>query len=328
MSTSNMLLNNHKIALVIPAYRVEKQIAGVLKQVPDYITLIIVVDDFSPDHTAEIVTTMAEKDSRIILIRHTQNQGVGGATLSGMLKAQELGMQIAIKVDGDGQMDMVYIPNLVQPLIAGVADYAKGNRFRDLTSLRKMPVIRRLGNTVLSFWAKIATGYWTCFDPTNGFIALRLELLSQLPIEKIDKRYYFEISMLSHLYLINACIRDVPMPAIYGNETSNLSINRVSIEFPLKMTGTLLRRIILKYFIYDFSMASIYLLGGVPLLLFGIIFGFSKWVKYAQLGLPAPTGTVMLPTLAVILGIQFIIAAINIDLNESPSQPISQSLSK
>lgn len=323
-----MSFTDFNIAAVIPAYRVERDIHSVLSGLPTYIKHIIVVDDASPDSSADLIADSAKKDNRITLIRHSQNQGVGGAMVSGFHKALELGAQIVIKLDGDGQMDPAYIPALITPLIQGKADYVKGNRFRDFQSLQQMPFVRRLGNLGLSFLTKAATGYWNIFDPTNGFFAIRAEILAQVPFNKIDHRYYFETSMLANLYLLGAMVMDVPIPARYGNETSHLSIRRTLFEFPLKLLVTFLRRIILRYYIYDFSMMSLYLMIGVPLLLFGGIFGSVKWVEYASKNIPAPTGTVMLPTLSVILGIQILLSAIEIDMNSAPRKAISDPLEK
>ncbi len=214
-----MNFTSYAIATVIPAYRVERNIETVLQNLPAYIKHIIVVDDASPDSSADLVAVAAKKDDRITLIRHVENQGVGGAMVSGFRKALELGAQIVIKIDGDGQMDPVHIPALITPLIQGKADYVKGNRFRDFHSLQQMPFVRRIGNLGLSFLTKAATGYWNIFDPTNGFFAIRAELLAQLPLERIDKRYFFETSMLANLYLLGALVMDTPIPARYGNET-------------------------------------------------------------------------------------------------------------
>ena len=73
---------------------------------------------------------------------------------------------------------------------------------------------------------------------------------------------------------------------------------------------------------------SIYLLFGVPLLLFGLIFGSIKWIDYAERSVPAPTGTVMLPALSVILAIQILLSAIEIDLQSIPKTPLSKPLSE
>lgn len=323
-STSNF--QKYNIAVVVPCYRVEREIQAVLHGLPKYIQHIIVVDDASPDSTSEIVAAVAKKDKRVTLIRHESNQGVGGAMVTGFRKALELGAQIVVKVDGDGQMDTTRLPELIAPLIQGQADYTKGNRFRDFQSLQQMPLIRRIGNMGLGFLSKAATGYWNLFDPTNGFVAIRSEVLSQLPLKGIDKSYYFETSMLANLYLLGAVVKDVPMPARYRSEVSNMLIHRILFQFPPKLFRTLVKRVILKNFIYDFTMGSVYVLVGTPLFLFGLIFGIVKWIQYASLNIPAPTGTVMLPTLSVLLGIQFLLAAIENDLRSTPKESLSPPL--
>jgi glycosyltransferase involved in cell wall biosynthesis len=305
---------------------VEREIEAVLCDVPAYIRHIIVVDDGSPDRTADVVLHVAERDPRIMLLRHERNEGVGGAMTTGFRKALELGAQVVAKVDGDGQMDIGRLPDLLSPLITGKADYTKGNRFRDFAALRQMPLIRRVGNMGLAFLTKAATGYWNLFDPTNGFFAIRTEVLAQLPLDRIDKTYFFETSMLANLYLLGAVVQDVPMPARYKGEFSSLVVHRVLFEFPPKLLATIVRRAILKNFLYDFSMVSVYLITGVPLLLFGLIFGAIKWVHYASLGIPAPTGTVILPTLCVLLGIQLLLSATESDLRSVPRQPLTGAL--
>ena len=132
--------------------------------------------------------------------------------------------------------------------------------------------------------------------------------------------------MLANLYLLDAFVLDVPMPARYRGERSSMSIWRILVEFPAKLLATLLRRLLLRYFLFDFSMVSVYLLTGIPLILFGLIFGSVKWAQYLKLGVPAPTGTVILPTLALILGIQILLSAIEIDMNAAPKSPRSGAL--
>ncbi len=178
----------------------------------------------------------------------------------------------------------------------------------------------------LAFLTKAATGYWNLFDPTNGFVAIRSNVLAQLSLDQIDRTFFFETSMLANLYLSRAVVKDIAIPARYQGEISNLSIRRTLLEFPFKLLRIFFRRLILRNLIYDFSMASIYILTGMPLLLFGLIFGSTRWYYYASRSIPAPTGTVILPTLSVLLGIQFIIAAIEIDLRSVPAEPLSRPL--
>ncbi len=297
-----------------------------LQGIPRYVKHVIVVDDASPDSSYAIVSAAAEKDNRIALIRHEINQGVGGAMATGFRKALELGAQIVVKIDGDGQMDATHLPELIAPLIRGQADYTKGNRFRDFRALQQMPLVRRIGNMGLGFLSKAATGYWNLFDPTNGFIAIRSEALAQLPLKGIDKSYFFETSMLANLYLLGAAVKDVPMPARYRNEVSNMLIHRILFQFPFKLFRAFVKRIVLKNFIYDFTMASVYILVGTPLLLFGLVFGGIKWIYYAGLNIPAPAGTIMLATLSVLLGIQLLLSAVESDLRSTPKEPLSPPL--
>ena len=320
----DLWLGKFVVAAVIPAYKVEREIEGVLWSMPSYVRHIIVVDDASPDRTSEIVARCATEDSRITLLRHVANQGVGGAMVTGFRAALELKAQVVVKIDGDGQMDTDHIPELLLPLIKGEADYTKGNRFRDFKALRQMPTLRRVGNMGLSFCTKAAVGYWNCFDPTNGFVAIRGSVLAQLPLEKIHRSYFFETSMLSNLYLLSALVKDVPLPARYGAETSNLSIGRVLTEFPPLLLTCLCRRLFLKNLIYDFTMETIFLICGIPILFGGIVFGGIKWITYASRGVSAPTGTVVISALLIILGFQILLSALGMDMQSVPREPICQ----
>jgi glycosyltransferase involved in cell wall biosynthesis len=319
-------LHHYNIVIVIPAYRAEREVAGVVTSIPSFVRHIVIVNDGSPDQTAPTVEKLSKDDRRIILLNHEKNRGVGAAMVTGFRKALELGAQIVVKLDADGQMAPEGIRELVEPLLLGQADLAKGNRFRGHLSLGQMPFIRRLGNTGLAFLAKAATGYWNCFDPTNGYFAIRGDLLQRLPLKRIDNSYFFEISLLSELCLLEAVVREIPMPARYGVETSSLSIANALVSFPPKLLRLLVRRILLKYFVHDFSVASMYLATGLPLLLFGVGFGGYNWFHYSQLGTLTPTGTVMLATLPVILGFQLVLSAIGLDIQSVPKDPVGRPL--
>lgn len=321
-------LEEYRIAVVIPAYKVEKQIEGTLAKIPSYIRYIIIVNDASPDNTKKLLSQAQEDDNRLILINHQENQGVGGAMVSGFKKAIELNAQIIVKIDGDGQMSEYDLRPLLEPLLLGRADFTKGNRFHDFLALRAMPLSRQIGNMGLSFLVKAATGYWNCFDPTNGFLAIRREALAQLPLERLHKRFFFETSLLAELYLLDAVIQDIPYPANYADETSNLSIRKTLLEFPPKLLVLLFRRLFLKKFLFNFGMDAVYLASGIPMLVFGFSFGIMKWIKYSRLNVSAPTGTVMIPVILIMLGFQLILAAINIDLQSMPKNPLCKKESR
>jgi len=174
------------IAVVIPAYRVAGHVQSVVARVPSVVRHIIVVDDASPDLLQDVLAKVAEP--RLIVLRHEVNRGVGGAMKTGIQRALELGADIVVKVDGDGQMDPALIPQFVKPIVSGEADFAKGNRFDDLSVIRAMPLVRRAGNLALSFLVKLASGYWHAFDPTNGYVALRASILERVNPNRLADR--------------------------------------------------------------------------------------------------------------------------------------------
>lgn len=307
--------NDAKITVVIPCYKVEALIEETIAGLPSWIDYLVLVNDCSPDNTLSILERMATKDPRITVLSNPVNRGVGGAMKTGFDHALHADTDIIVKMDGDGQMHPDYLPALLQPLCTGEADYAKGNRFNDFEALKRMPASRRIGNLGLSFLIKAASGYWDVFDPSNGYLALTKETLSRIHLDKLAPRYFFESSLLIELYYAGARIQDVPMPAIYGEEVSNLSITRTLFGFPPKLLKAFFKRILLSYFIYDFSITSIYMMAGLPLFLYGLIYGIVKWIHFATLDVAAPTGTVMLAVLPFILGFQMLLSAIQHDID-------------
>jgi dolichol-phosphate mannosyltransferase len=324
-SSFGSLVRHRHIAVVIPAFHAEKHIEGVLRSIPSWVRTIIVVDDCSPDQTGSLARRIGEEDARISVVTHGVNQGVGGAMRTGYQAALDRAADIVVKMDGDGQMDPAALPVLIWPILKGKADYAKGNRFWDLAALRNMPLVRRFGNTALSFMCKMVTGYWATMDPTNGYTAIHRTALASLPLSSIASTYFFECSMLINLNIIGAVVADVPMKARYGLETSSLSIRRTLLEFPPKLFLGYVRRLVVKKVLYDFAIDVLYLTAGVPFLLFGIVFGLLKWLHFFRLGVPAPAGTIMLAALPVILGFQLVLNAIIFDFMSVPSKPLSES---
>lgn len=309
-----------KIFVVIPAFLAEATLPAVLERIPQRVHGIIVVDDCSPDSTAQVVEKWQRIDTRITLVRHTENQGVGGAVQSGYRTALELGAEIMVKMDSDGQMDPAYLDRLIAPLLAGDADYTKGNRFLHEKALAKMPYLRRIGNLGLSFLTKAASGYWNIFDPTNGYTAITADAAHELNFDRLAKRFFFETSMLLELGLLRLVVKDVYIPAVYGNEKSSLSISRSLFEFPPRLLRGLLRRISYFYFIRDFSAVTVFLLAGWTNIIFGVIWGGYHWWKSSQLKMAASTGTVMIAILPLIIGLQFLLQAVVMDIQNTPEK--------
>jgi len=310
------------IAVVVPCYRVKGQVAGVLDAIGPEVSAIFVVDDACPEGSGDAVEATV-RDPRVRVLRHERNRGVGGATLTGYRAALEAGADVVVKLDGDGQMDPAAIPELVAPLLAGEADYVKGNRFHSLEGLRAMPTVRLLGNSALSFLTKLSTGYWDLFDPTNGFTALDAGVARELPLDKVDDGYFFESDLLFRLGTERAVVRDVPMRAAYGDETSSLSVGRSAGEFLWKNLRNLGKRIFYGYFLRSFNIASVELVLGLVLLAFGAWVGLNHWAESARTGEPATAGTVMLAALPVMIGVQLLLAFLGFDMQNVPRQPLS-----
>jgi len=315
------MIDRKLITVVIPCFKVDKHIETVIASVPKYVDYIIAVDDACPNNSGGIVKAL--NNEKVLIEYHKKNQGVGGAVITGFKKALILQSDIVVKLDGDGQMDQNRIIDLITPLTQDKADYAKGNRFHDFKALKQMPNTRLFGNSVLSFATKATSGYWDIMDPTNGFFAIHKNALSELNLDKIEKRYFFETDMLINLNIINKVVTDVSIPAIYNDEESNLSIRRVLVSFPQRILKGIFKRLFYKYYIYNFNMASIYLLISIPLLLFGIIFGIFKWSYGISENTENNAGTIMLAALPIILGIQFLLQAIQIDINSIPKKDIA-----
>lgn len=313
------------LAVVIPAYRVREKILPLLARIGSEVAQIFVVDDACPEGSgAEVVSTC--RDRRVVVLVHDQNQGVGGAVMTGYRRAIEAGADVVIKLDGDGQMDPALIPQFVAPIVEGRADYTKGNRFYNIEDLRAMPRVRLVGNAVLSFMTKLSSGYWNVFDPTNGFTAISCPVLAHLPFDKIARRYFFESDVLFRLGTLQAVVLDVPMTAIYEDEISNLRIRRVFFQFLRGHANNFFKRIFYSYFLRGFSTASIELIVGVVFLLFGTVFGMWQWIISVDSGRPAATGIVMLAALPIILGVQLLLSFLAFDIAASPNRPITSLL--
>lgn len=307
-----------KIAVVIPAYNVEETIVKVIMGIPKTVENIIVVNDASRDDTANKVKSV--KDKRVTLINHTKNMGVGGALLSGYSYALGLGVDIVVKLDGDDQMDAKFIPGLVEPILNGQADYTKGNRFLHPVALKRMPIGRKISNLGLTFLSKIASGYWNIFDPANGYTAIASSKLASLDPKKIARNYFFETSMLCELRKINAVVMDISMPAIYQNERSSVKVPREIFVFSTNLIARIFDRLFSRYFLYDFTAVSLFLIAGTLLCIFGFVWGIVKWFNPPQIGVPATTGTVLIAVLPIILGFQLLIQAISLDISDVPTK--------
>ena len=307
-----------KLAVVVPCFNVEREIAGVIHGLPDWVAVIIAVDDRSTDGTLAVLRELAAEDPRLTIIVRDTNGGVGAAMVTGYHAALTCKADFIVKMDGDGQMSSAELPRLLQPLVEGRADYAKGNRFRHVQDLGRMPRLKLLGNIVLTFLTKLVSGYWRIFDTQNGFTAISRETLEALPLDRLDPGFSFENSVLAMLNIENRPVMDVPMPAIYGDERSSMRLSRVAVSFPPLLARMFLRRLFWKYVIYDVSLIAVYALFGVLLLGFGAGFGGYHWWQSIQTGTPATTGTVVLALLTFLIGFLLLLQGVSFDIAQSP----------
>ncbi|KTD82767.1 glycosyltransferase family 2 protein [Legionella waltersii] len=310
-----------KIAVIIPSYKVKHHILDVINAIDSEVCAIYIVDDNCPEQTGDFVVSN-NFDPRVKVLKNDHNLGVGGAVMRGYAEAILEGADILVKIDGDNQMDPKLIPVFVAPILAGDADYAKGNRFSDPESLAKMPKLRLFGNAILSFLTKLSSGYWNVFDPTNGYTALHARVAERIPFHKISKRYFFETDLLFRLNSLGAVVVDIPIAAVYEDEKSNMKISRIIPEFIIKHLRNFAKRIVYRYILRDFSMASIELLIGLFLLGFGVCYGGYRWYLSSIGVLPAPPGAVMLAALPVIIGMQFLLAFFHYDILSVPKRAL------
>ncbi len=309
------------VAVVIPCYRVGDAVFRVIASIGPEVHRIYVVDDCCPEKTGDRVEK-ANPDPRVMVLRHVQNKGVGGAVITGYQQAANDGASVVVKLDGDGQMDPALLTRFIRPILQGRADYTKGNRFYRLSSLRGMPPIRTFGNAVLSFMTKFSSGYWRVFDPTNGYTAIHGALLRHMPLDRVAQDYFFESDMLFRLNTLRAVVLDIPMDAVYADEVSGLKIGKVIPRFLVRHAVNLGKRVFYNYFLRDFQIASLALILGFPLTVFGAVFGLTSWIEAANHGVAATAGTVMLAALPILIGVQLLLLAMGYDIQNQPTTPV------
>ena len=302
------------VAVVVPAHNEERLIGRTVASMPPLVDHIIVVDDASADDTAE--TAKAVGDSRVQVIRLIENQGVGGAILTGHETALTLDADVSVVMAGDAQMDPDYLPALLDPIASGQAQFTKGNRFYGRGSFDGMPKHRIAGNLGLSFLTKAASGYWNLFDPLNGYTAISREALLRLDMKRVSRRYEFENDLLIHLNILRVPAMDVAIPARYGEEVSGINLRTQAPRALSHLAKGFWTRIWWKYVLQSFSAVALMLFGGLALT--GIGLAISAWTLAHTLGpATASAGTVVLAVAPLLSGFHMLIHAMVLDIQES-----------
>jgi glycosyltransferase involved in cell wall biosynthesis len=300
------MLEGKRVAVVVPAYEEEQLIAETLRGIPDFVDRIYVVDDASPDATAERARALA--DARVQVIVHERNGGVGAAIVTGYERARDERVDVTCVMAGDNQMDPSELANLAGPVARGDVDYTKANRLITGEAWKLIPRSRYLGNAVLSLLTKIASGYWHVADSQAGYTALSLAALDRLDLERIYRRYGFPNDMLVHLNVVSASVRDVPSRPIYGvGERSGIRIHNVAPRIAWLLFKGFWWRMKEKYVIRDFHPLVFFYALGTLMTVLGLLLGVVVAVSRLFFGNEITTPTIVLVALLLISGTQFVL---------------------
>ncbi len=303
------------IAAVVPAYNESKLIVTTITTMPEFVDLIVVINDCSTDNTSERARSAG--DPRVIVIDHEKNTGVGGAIIDGHHEAIRAGSDINVVMAGDAQMDPTYLPALLDPICDDGYEFTKANRFFSRTSFASMPKVRMLGSVGLSFATKVASGYWNLFDPQNGYTAVARSALLRMDLNLVSRGYAFENDLLIWLNIANARAKDVPIPPVYGQEVSSMRIHRVAPVIASLLLRGFWRRMVLKHVLASFSAVALLFFTGLFLVLIGL--GWGVWVLIETLGPPvATTGSVLLSVGPLLTGVHMLISALTLDIQSTP----------
>ncbi len=265
------------IAVVIPAYNEEILIEKTIQSIPDFVDNIVCVNDKSKDRTQEILDGLKSSKQRLIVIHHEKNQGVGGAIATGYMWCRDHNSDVAVVMAGDGQMDPADLPAILDPVVSGQADYSKGNRLFTGEAYKKIPRVRYFGNSVLSLFTKIASGYWHIADSQTGYTAINKKALHLIDWNKMYKRYGQPNDLLVRLNVCDCKVKDVPVEPVYDiGEKSGIKLRKVIFTIPSILIRLFFWRLKEKYVIRDFHpLVFFYLLG--------FVFGFATVVLFARL---------------------------------------------
>jgi glycosyltransferase involved in cell wall biosynthesis len=314
--------SNATVCVVLPAYNESEHVGDVISGLPTWVDHVVVVDDCSTDDTGEVVAAL--RDARVTLVRHEKNTGVGGAMVTGYKTGLELGYDVLVKMDADGQMHPRDLVNVVTPVATGIAEYAKGNRFYVINANRNMPQIRKLGSVILTFMTKMSSGYWHIFDSQCGYTAVRAKILRTVDLDAIATDYFFENDMLIWLNVVGARTVDVPVATLYGSEISDVQIGRIMLSFPPRLVRGWGFRVTRKYLLMDFGAIGALGVFGTLAALFGTLFGAYRLLLANMTGIPNAIGTVMLAVLPLTVGIQSILQSFAMEVAESPGSKESR----
>ena len=235
-----------KIGVTVPAYNEESHVGSVIRNMPSWVDRIYIVNDGSTDGTGRVVCATCQDNARVKLIDHATNKGVGAAIVAGYKKCLEDGMDIAVVMAGDNQMDPSELPRLLAPITAGHAGYSKGNRMSTRGHVKGMPLWRRFGNWVLRWATMVSSGNYHVMDPQNGYAAASAEALHRIDLDRLYPRYGYCNHILAELAMARVRTVEVPMPARYQGERSKIRYSEYIPRVSWLLLSILARRMRMK----------------------------------------------------------------------------------
>lgn len=305
-----------KIGVIVPAYNEERLIEKTIRTIPNFVDKIIAINDASTDNTLKELKKIDKTNKKLHIIDSPINGGVGASIKAGMKSQQGKDMDYCAVMAGDAQMDPLYLSVMLDEIIEANIDFVKANRFKHYDALAKMPAFRKFGNIVITILTKFATGYYSIFDTQNGYVIYSKNVLENIPYNLLSDRYDFENTVLIGLSIIDARVKDVAVPAIYGDETSTINVIPTIIKTLKSLIAGFWRRIYYKYILYNFHPIALLLIGGSILTTVGMTFGMYSVVEKIIFNTTPSTGTTMLVVLPFIVGFEMLLSALIMDVNQ------------
>lgn len=309
-----VMYKNHTISVVVPAYNEELLIVETLESIPDFVDKIYVVNDCSKDKTQERINAYLPKDPRVVSVPHEVNKGVGAAIVTGYRATIADGIDIAAVMAGDNQMDPAFLPELLDPIIAGKVDYTVGNRLTNPSYRRGMSKWRFFGNSILSLLTKIASGYWQMSDPQNGYTAITRRALETISLDAIYPRYGYCNDLMVRLNVYGFRMRNVPHPARYGREKSGIRYGTYIRKVSFLLLRDFCWRMKMKYVILGFHPLVFYYFFGAIFTLIGLIGGVTTFIEKFGFGYSVLFVHGMLSLVMFTLGMMFLFFAMWFDM--------------
>lgn len=305
-----------KVMIVTPAYNEARHIDKVIKGVPNYVDKIIIVNDASTDNTEEVIKKNVT--SKVVYLKNKKNLGAGGSVTNAINKAKQLGADITVTMAGDNQMDPKYLPDLLDPICDEGYDYTKGNRFYSKEGLKGMPKYRVWGSILLTFMTRLSSGYWRMFDAQNGYYAIGPRVLKTIDFNSLTKGFPYENDLLINLNILSMHIKDIPIPARYGDETSYMKMWKIIPSFSFFLMKGFFRRLYKKYILRGVHPIALFFFSGSVLFTWGLVFGILAWRNSALTKTPATAGTVMLSVVPLLMGFEMLLWSLVLDIQEEP----------